>query len=166
MSTWSTNAVPVQRSWLGRAEDWLDDRGKGAWIAAMVLSFILVWPVGLALLAYMIWSKRMFSKSCAMSHRHHHHHQMHAHLRRGFGPMGFRSSGNTAFDAYKAETLDRLQREQDEFEAFLARLRASKDKSEFDAYMDERAAAARTANAATDGEETDDTSDPQPTGRY
>ncbi|MFM2354460.1 MAG: hypothetical protein RLZZ528_196 [Pseudomonadota bacterium] len=165
MSTWSTNALPVKRSWLGRAEDWLDDRGKGAWIAAMVLSFILFWPVGLALLAYMIWSKRMFSKSCAMSHRHHHH-EMHGHMRRGFGPMGFRSSGNTAFDAYKADTLDRLQREQDEFESFLARLRASKDKSEFDAYMDERAAAARDAGPAPAAEGTDSQPDNNPSGRY
>jgi len=45
-------------NWLQRCEGWLDDRGKGAWIAAMVLGFIFVWPVGLALLAYMIWSKR------------------------------------------------------------------------------------------------------------
>lgn len=149
MSTWSTNAVPVHRSWLGRAEDWLDQRGKGAWIAAMVLSFIFFWPVGLALLAYMIWSKRMFSKSCAMSHGR--RHEMHRHMRGGFGPMGFRSSGNSAFDSYKADTLDRLQREQDEFEAFLARLRASKDKAEFDQYMDERARAARATNEETQG---------------
>ena len=37
--------------------------GKGAWIAAMVLGFVFFWPVGLALLAYMIWGKRMF-RSC------------------------------------------------------------------------------------------------------
>ena len=29
-----------------------------------VLGFIAFWPIGLALLAYMIWSKRMFGKSC------------------------------------------------------------------------------------------------------
>ena len=46
--------------------DWLDARGKKAWIAVMVVSFIIFWPVGLALLAYMIWSKRMFNRShCA-----------------------------------------------------------------------------------------------------
>ena len=47
---------------LRRAEAWLDDKGKGAWIAAMILGFVFFWPVGLALLAYMIWSKRMFSR--------------------------------------------------------------------------------------------------------
>ena len=41
-------------SWPGRAEAWLDDRGKPAWIAATVLGFIFFWPAGLALLGYMI----------------------------------------------------------------------------------------------------------------
>lgn len=109
-----------------RAEGWLDERGKGAWIAAMVLGFIVFWPVGLALLAYMIWSKRMFNKSCNRSHRHSARHMT-------------QSSGNTAFDAYKAETLRRLEEEQTNFEAFLARLRDAKDKAEFDQFMDDRA---------------------------
>lgn len=50
-----------------------------------------------------------------------------------------KSSGNSAFDAYKADTLRRLEQEQNDFEAFLERLRAAKDKSEFDQFMDERA---------------------------
>ena len=49
------------------------------------------------------------------------------------------SSGNSAFDAYKAETLRRLQDEQDNFEAFLKRLRDAKDKAEFDQFMNDRA---------------------------
>lgn len=49
------------------------------------------------------------------------------------------SSGNSAFDAYKAETLQRLEEEQDKFEAFLKRLRDAKDKAEFDQFMDDRA---------------------------
>ena len=32
--------------------------GQGAWVVAMSLGFIFFWPVGLALLAYMIWSKK------------------------------------------------------------------------------------------------------------
>jgi len=127
--------------WFRRAEGWLDDRGKGAWIAVMVLAFIFFWPFGLAVLAYMIWSNRMFSKGCAR-----------ARTKTGFdwearanARRGFRTSGNTAFDAYKAETLQRLMDEQEQFEAFLDRLRAAKDKSEFDAFMSERAEAARTA---------------------
>lgn len=49
-----------------------------------------------------------------------------------------RSTGNSAFDAYKADTLRRLEEEQDRFEAFLERLREAKDKAEFDQFMDER----------------------------
>lgn len=116
-------------TWPTQAETWLDEKGKGAWIAAMVLGFIFFWPVGLALLAYMIWSKRMFSSksgaSCRKSFRGHGHR--------------FRSSGNTAFDAYKSDTLKRLEEEQNNFESFLERLREAKDKSEFDSFMNERA---------------------------
>ena len=51
-------------------------------------------------------------------------------------------TGNSAFDTYKEDTLRRLEQEQTDFEAFLERLRAAKDKSEFDQFMDERARAA------------------------
>lgn len=37
----------------------VDDFGKPAWIALMVLGFIVYWPIGLAILAYIIWSGRM-----------------------------------------------------------------------------------------------------------
>ena len=130
-------SAPVARepNWFNRAEMWLDDKGKGAWIAAMVLGFVFVWPVGLALLAYMIWSKRMFSKSCSTrSHRHAAYHS---------ARMAMKPSGNSAFDAYKAETLRRLEDEQASFEEFLERLREAKDKAEFDQFMNDRA---RTAN--------------------
>lgn len=140
-------------TWPNTAETWLDERGKGAWIAAMVLGFIFFWPAGLALLAYMIWSKRMFSKS------HKTHGRNVACSRRANAHMGrrhgFRSSGNTAFDAYKAETLRRLMDEQDNFEAFLERLREAKDKSEFDEFMDERASAAQETRQDDDGDDYD-----------
>ncbi len=131
MTTATIEAPTLRRtSWLGRAELWLDERGKGAWIAAMILGFIFIWPIGLALLAYMIWSKRMFNGSCASRTRHARH--------------AFKSSGNSAFDAYKAETLRRLEDEQGAFEEFLQRLREAKDKSEFDQFMDDRARKAKT----------------------
>lgn len=150
-------------TWPGRAESWLDDRGKGAWIAATVLAFIVFWPAGIALLAYMIWSKRMFGQGCSMTRRGAGHPGWGRH---GARSQAFRSSGNSAFDAYKADTLERLSREQDEFEAFLKRLRDAKDKSEFDQYMDERARAARDASrdATRDGD-ADDGNNPAP-GRY
>lgn len=130
------------RNWFCRTEDWLDDRGKGAWIALMVLAFIFVWPVGLAILAYMIWSKRMFSRNGGCAARRHAHHM-------GY-PRAWASSGNSAFDAYKAETLKRLEDEQAAFESFLQRLREAKDKQEFDAFMDDRAKAPRPAAPETE----------------
>jgi hypothetical protein len=48
------------------------------------------------------------------------------------------SSGNRAFDDYRAETLKRLEEEQREFRNFLDRLRFAKDKTEFDQFMAER----------------------------
>jgi hypothetical protein len=118
---------------LHAAEDWLDSKGRGAWIAAMVLGFVFFWPVGLALVAYMTyankWSKSMFKgKFCAS--------------RRDAGMSrhtAWRSSGNSAFDAYKADTLRRLEDEQGAFESFLQRLREAKDKQEFDSFMEDRA---------------------------
>lgn len=50
-----------------------------------------------------------------------------------------RPSGNSAFDAYKADTLSRLEDEQTNFENFLERLREAKDKAEFDQFMEDRA---------------------------
>lgn len=126
-------------AWLRRAEAWLDARGLAAWIAAMVLGFVLVWPVGLAILAYLIWSKRMFSRSSTARRP-----DLHAHVHAARSAM--RPSGNSAFDAYKTETLRRLQAEQEAFEDFLNRLREAKDKQEFDAFMEDRA----RANAARD----------------
>lgn len=50
------------------------------------------------------------------------------------------STGNASFDAYRVDMLTRLQQEQNKFEGFLDRLRDAKDKTEFDTFMDERAA--------------------------
>ena len=112
---------------------WLDARGRGAWIAAMVAGFVFVWPVGLAIALYMTatkrWSKTMF-KSHACTHDR---------SARWSAMRAMRPSGNSAFDAYKADTLKRLEDEQQAFESFLQRLRDAKDKQEFDAFMDDRA---------------------------
>jgi len=114
----------------------LDQWGMGAWIALMVLGFLVWWPLGLAVLAYVIWSGRM---SC---------------WKRGEAGRYARdamrdpaswwrqppSSGNRAFDEYRSETLRRLEEEQREFRDFLERLRFAKDKTEFDQFMAERRA--------------------------
>lgn len=108
--------------WLTRSRDWLDARGKPAWIVAMIIGFIFFWPVGLALLIYMIGSKRMMG--CKKN--------------RKYGMGRFQSTGNHAFDTYRDETLKRLKEEQESFEGFLDRLRQAKDKAEFDQFMTER----------------------------
>jgi hypothetical protein len=51
------------------------------------------------------------------------------------------SDGNRAFDEYRAETLRRMEAEQEEFAAFVERLRFARDKAEFDQFMAERRAA-------------------------
>jgi hypothetical protein len=119
---------------LQRAEAWLDGHGRKAWIAAMVAGFVLFWPVGLALVLFMTatgkWSMGLGERGSRGM--------------RGFGTMGrgfgsiSRSTGNAAFDAYKADTLRRMEDEQRAFEEFLERLREAKDKAEFDQFMDER----------------------------
>jgi hypothetical protein len=48
------------------------------------------------------------------------------------------SSGNSAFDAYKADKLRCLSEEQQNFQDFLQRLRDAKDKAEFDQFMEDR----------------------------
>jgi hypothetical protein len=124
----------------------LDDFGKSAWIAVMVLGFVLFWPVGLTILAYMLWSGRMTcgwhgggrgrwesrfverfgrARSCVEGEI------------RNFA-RGAYSSGNKAFDDYREATLKRLEEEEREFRSFLERLRQAKDKSEFDQFMAER----------------------------
>lgn len=63
------------------------------------------------------------------------------------------TTGNSAFDAYKADTLARLEREQHDFETFLGRLREAKDKAEFDQFMEERAHKASNLDDADDADD-------------
>jgi Protein of unknown function (DUF2852) len=152
------------RNTFRRGEAWLDAKGKWAWIATMILGFVFFWPIGLALLAYMIWGKQMFARSCG--NRRHAHDQGHDHAQ-AWGRHGFRAAqptGNRAFDSYKAEALRRLEDEQEAFETFLQRLRTSKDKTEFDAFMDERARAT-ASDAATPEPEVKPATDARP-GEY
>lgn len=119
----------------------LDELGRPAWIAAMILGFFIWWPVGLATLAFLIWSGRM---GCGhYSHWESKMERMQSKMdwmrsKMGGGPNWGPSSGNRAFDEYRAETLRRLEEEQKEFREFLDRLRMAKDKSEFDQFMADR----------------------------
>jgi hypothetical protein len=118
---------------IANAEFKLDQLGRGAWIALMVLGFFIWWPVGLAILAYVIWSGRM---SCWKRGTYGHHSRGDA--MRNPADWFRPSSGNHAFDEYRNETLRRLEDEQREFKDFLERLRFAKDKTEFDQFMAER----------------------------
>jgi hypothetical protein len=110
----------------------VDEIGKPAWIGLLVLTFVLYWPLGLALLAFLLWSGRM---GCCRTSGEAHWHGRHRH---GRWSRGRGSSGNVAFDEYRAETLRRLEEEQREFKEFLDRLRHAKDKAEFEQFMAER----------------------------
>ena len=77
------------------------------------------------------WQRRMERMQRRMEH-------MHAAAERWGCGRQERSSGNRAFDEYRAETLRRLEEEQREFMAFLDRLRHARDKAEFDQFMAER----------------------------
>ncbi len=114
----------------------VDQFGKPAWIALMVLGFIVWWPIGLAILGFMIWSGRM---GCGRGHWGQWKREKWSRMKRSgqWGASGS-DSGNSAFEEYKADTLRRLEDEQKEFLDFLQRLRHAKDKAEFDQFMTER----------------------------
>ena len=128
-------------------------------IVLMVLGFIWWWPVELVILGFLIarrkygyWRQPMFAGNEPTYYRNpgmdrwerkiarlqekmeHVRGRMERFRGRGdwFGPS---SSGNRAFDDYRAETLKRLEDEQREFKEFLERLRFAKDRSEFDQFM-------------------------------
>jgi len=123
----------------------LDEIGKPAWIALIILGFMAWWPLGLSVLAFTIWSGRMGcgyyggqdrwqSKMERLQSK-----MDWMRSRMAGSPWHFApSSGNRAFDEYRAETLRRLEDEQREFREFLQRLRAARDKTEFDQFMAER----------------------------
>ena len=109
------------------------------WIVLMVLGFIFWWPVGLAVLAFTLWSRKM---GCWGGRGYDRWQDKMERMRakmESFGQGGWApSSGNRAFDEYRADTLQRLEEEQREFREFLQRLRMAKDKAEFDQFMAER----------------------------
>jgi hypothetical protein len=98
-------------------------------ILAVVAGFIVWWPLGLAALAYVLWAGPIDTLADDGARK----------LRDTFGQRSpARGSGNAAFDAYKAETLRRLEAEQAEFAGYLNRLREARDRDEFERFMAER----------------------------
>ncbi len=112
-------------------------------ILLMVVGFWLFWPLGLAMLAYIIWGERIpevrrhFGEmkrdwhGCGSS--------------RGHSRSGFSRSGNAAFDDYRERELRRLDEERQkldeerrEFEEFVTNLRRARDQEEFDRFKRDR----------------------------
>jgi hypothetical protein len=130
--------------------DKLDEIGKPAWIALMVLGFVAWWPVGLAILAFSLGTGRFWSGRMGCSHHYDGDRwqgrwqskmdRMRSKMegRRGDWWGTPPTSGNRAFDDYRTDTLRRLEDEQREFKEFLERLRFAKDRAEFDQFMNER----------------------------
>ncbi len=119
----------------------MDEFGRAGWIAATVLAFWVFWPLGMALLAFTVFSGRL--RACGPMGPGRWHNMGERHNGWGCGGRHGKwgrtpSSGNAAFDDYRAETLRRLEEEQQEFQAYLERLRRAKDKAEFDQFMADR----------------------------
>lgn len=118
---------------------------RGWRLVAVILGFIIWWPVGLALLGYFFWrSDRMSCHSAPWTAWKARAREA---LRGAAGPFqpSPPSSGNLAFDAYRESVLRRLEEERRaldaqaaEFAAFLHDLRRAKDQEEFDRFMASR----------------------------
>ncbi len=131
-----------------------DGMSRPAGIAAMILGFAVWWPVGLATLFFMIASGRMGCRRRRWSQDMNQNPSPQSNWSAPWsnapwsnfscnwganaGPAKPASSGNHAFDEYRADTLRRMEEEQAEFSGFLDRLRMAKDKAEFDQFMAER----------------------------
>ncbi|MFA7414118.1 MAG: DUF2852 domain-containing protein [Rhizobium sp.] len=120
-----------------------------ATVALMVLGFMVFWPLGLAMLAYILFGERFTSfkrdankaaDGIFAKCRHGRHH----------GGPHF-STGNVAFDDWRKAELDRLEEERRkldemraEFDSYVRELRRAKDQEEFDRFMRNRANVKRT----------------------
>ena len=91
-----------------------------AWVAVSILA-LLAWPIAIVLGAVALI--RAMTRGS---------------LRFAEVPSPAGAVRNTAFDDYRRETLSRLDEEQGKFREFLERLRKSRDKQEFDRFMDQR----------------------------
>ena len=108
----------------------LDDWGKPAWIALMVAGFIFFWPIGLAILFYMKGSGRMGSwKHCRAGRWH---------MPEGMSPKDKYKAWKNGWGRHPSSGNVAFEDDQREFRDFLDKLRAAKDKAEFDQFMADR----------------------------
>ena len=115
-----------------------------ATIALMVLGFVTFWPLGLAMLAYILWGDRLDDFKADIN-------QATDAVSKKFrnvsptGGMASPRTGNVAFDDWREVELARLEEERKkldemrhEFDEYLRELRRAKDSEEFDAFMASR----------------------------
>ena len=118
-----------------------------ATIALMVIGFMVFWPLGLAMLAYIIWGDRLegFKRDANRATD-----GIFAGCRRGADKAhrwghGSARTGNVAFDDWREKELERLAEERkklddtlEEFDNYARELRRAKDQDEFDRFMANR----------------------------
>jgi hypothetical protein len=131
---------------------------RGRWtalnIVLMIVGFAVFWPLGLAMLAWIIWGDEISRKAEEFKGQFSSVSERAASTFRA-GP--FRDTGNAAFDEYRTQELKRLDEERRkldevraEFESFLRELRRVKDQEEFDRFMaDYRSRTAPGGDATT-----------------
>ena len=137
--------------------------GVGRWSAfeviAMVLGFAVFWPIGLAILGYKLWQRKFGGDDLQTfaSTRWNEARAAMSSMQAGrpstprpwaSGPWGRgqpASSGNRAFDDWKAAELTRLEDERKkledahlEFAEFVENIRRAKDREEFERFINER----------------------------
>lgn len=123
---------------------------RGRWsalnVVLMIVGFAVFWPLGLAMLAWIIWGDEigrlagdLKGQFRTMANSMPFRGPGDAAPFRGYGPGG---TGNAAFDEYRARELARLEEERrkleamrTEFDAFLKELRRARDQEEFDRFM-------------------------------
>lgn len=112
-------------------------------VGLTILGFIIAWPLGLAMLAYIFWGHRLpgFVNGLKDGFRREAGAWTGPNARNRFGG----ASGNAAFDEYRRIELERLEaerrrldEERREFEAYMRDLRRARDQEEFDRFMAER----------------------------
>ncbi|PWL19519.1 hypothetical protein DKP76_02960 [Falsochrobactrum shanghaiense] len=131
-----------------------------ATIALMVLGFILFWPLGLAMLAYIIWGDRLEGFKRNVNEK---TDSVFGSFRGCCKNESFSFTGNTgnaAFDDWRREELERLAEERRkleearaEFETYAAELRRARDKEEFDRFMAERRTSAKRTPAPRENDD-------------
>lgn len=118
-------------------------------ITLMVLGFIIFWPLGLAMLAYILWGER-YGGTSEKAERWIHKQKgswkgKSCRSNRTYSNRRRHASGNAAFDEYREEQLERLNKERqrldDEINHFhdhMRNLHMARDRDEFDRFMRDR----------------------------